>query len=101
MMSKQLSIFDICRNNHGGNKNSETANKAISGMKISIANKILNYIRKQGGKGATCEEIEQQLGMSHQTVSARCSELKAKKLVVVTGRRETASGCLADVLGAI
>ena len=101
MLKEQLSIFDVCRNNHGGNENSEAANNAIAGAKISLRNQILNYIRKQGGRGATCEEIEQALNMSHQTVSARCSELKARKLIISMGKRETSSGCRADILGAI
>ena len=101
MLKEQLNIFDVCRNNHGGNENSEAANRTISGAKISLRQQILNYIRRQGRHGATCEQIEEALNMSHQTVSARCSELKAKKQVVSIGKTKTKSGCTADILGAI
>ncbi len=32
--------------------------------------------------GATCDEMEQFLGMSHQTCSARCSDLKNDRIIV-------------------
>jgi hypothetical protein len=69
--------------------------------------KVLNYIRSCGNEGATCEQIELTLKMSHQTVSARCRELRIHpqhgnqiKVLVVDGKpvkRPTISGRSAQV----
>jgi hypothetical protein len=49
--------------------------------------------------GATCDEVEQWLDLTHQTASARCAELKAQGKVKDSGaRRRTRSGRLAAVL---
>lgn len=37
---------------------------------------ILAFIRSRGVNGATCDEVEVALGMSHQTCSARFADLK-------------------------
>jgi Mn-dependent DtxR family transcriptional regulator len=94
----QLGLFDICRNRHRGNRHSESANASIAGAKEQIRSKILDYIREQGVDGATCEEIERALELSHQTASARCSELKKDGLVLIQGERKTKSGRSAAVL---
>jgi predicted transcriptional regulator len=49
--------------------------------------KVLNAVRHRGSLGATCEEIETLTGLSHQTASARVSELARK-----TPQRLKASG---------
>lgn len=93
---KQLNIFDICANRHGSNANSTEALKDLDTATIRAA--IKRYIESQGGEGATCEEIEEALGLSHQTASARCSELKKWGDVREYGTRKTKSGRSAGVL---
>lgn len=93
---RQRTIFDITANNHGGNEHSDNARRSINASEIR--NKVLDYIRQCGESGAICEQVEQALELSHQTASARCSELKAQKLVEVRGSRPTKSGRSAGVL---
>jgi predicted transcriptional regulator len=40
-----------------------------------LRSKILDFLLSRGLTGATCEEVEDALGLSHQTASARISEL--------------------------
>jgi predicted ArsR family transcriptional regulator len=87
-------IPDITRNYHKGNAESEIANESIHSQKQAIRAKVLDAILKQP---ATCEELEERLGMSHQTVSARMSELKRDGLIEKNGTRPTRSGRQAGV----
>lgn len=91
---------DVCRNYHHGNENSEAANDSIQSSKKQIKRNILEYIRSSGDTGATCDEIEFALGLSHQCCSARCTELKKSNKVYVDGKRLTRSRCSAAVLKA-
>jgi predicted transcriptional regulator len=55
--------------------------------------KVLAELQVRGSFGATCDEIEQAFGMSHQTVSARVRELSmGGKIRDSGGRRPTRSG---------
>lgn len=51
------------------------ANKLIPEEAKKLRVRVLNYVRSCGLTGATCEEAEINLGLSHQTASARFSEL--------------------------
>jgi predicted ArsR family transcriptional regulator len=51
---------------------------------------ILAHLERVGS--ATCDECEQDLDMSHQTTSARFTELRAKELIEPCGKRKTRSG---------
>jgi len=81
-----------------------TAN-SVAQIAGSIRLKILNHIRTKPN-GATCDEIEQDLSMLHQTASARCRELVQmgqleKRTDPLTGKgnqRPTRSGRAASVL---
>ena len=62
------------------------------------ASKILAAV----GNGATCDEIEIALGMSHQTASARMRDLSRAKLILDSGaKRKTRTGrnAIVRVLG--
>jgi hypothetical protein len=66
--------------------------------------RITEYFKKVGAHGATCDEIEVELGLSHQTASARFKELDRKGTIVIkmqkTGiatRRKTRRGSKARV----
>ena len=48
---------------------------------------VYNRLRKYP-RGATCDRLEQVLGMSHQTTSARINDLARRGKIVDSGRRE-------------
>jgi hypothetical protein len=96
---------DICRNNHGGNPESEDAN--LSTDKDRDRGRIVQQLDLTGLAGATCDQLEAALGMSHQTCSARCSELLRDGIAIRKWdqvhpfryeRRPTRTGCHAAVL---
>ena len=66
---------DICQNIHGGNPESVAAHAVT--QKQRDRQLVISSLYKRGRHGATCDELEVALGMSHQTCSARCSELLA------------------------
>jgi hypothetical protein len=45
-----------------------------------------------GAEGRTCDELEAQLGLRHQTCSGRCTELRIAGKIVGAGVRKTRSG---------
>ncbi len=95
---------DITRNYHGGDAESTAANLLTN--KDRDRRRILEHLEKCGPNGDTCDHIEQALGISHQTCSARCSELKRDGMVirkpVLDGigyaKATTRSGALAALL---
>ncbi len=52
----------------------KAAANSVAQIAGSLRLKVFNYVRTKPD-GATCDEIEQDLSMSHQTASARCREL--------------------------
>jgi len=61
---------------------------------------ILEYIDANGG--ATCCEVEEALGLLHQSASSTITGLrKAGRLVDTGERRPTNTGCMAIVWGAV
>ena len=92
-----LNWQDICERNHKGNLQSIAAHDSIISNKKRALEKIFGYIDSRSD-GATCDEIELALNISHQTASARCSELKASGLIHSIGIRPTRSGRGAAVL---
>lgn len=88
-------MTDITANRHGGNEHSTAAAATID--KAALRAAILTFIASRGELGATSDEAEVALGLSHQTVSARFTELKALELVTPAGRRPTRSGRSAGV----
>jgi hypothetical protein len=93
---KQLGIFDICRNNHNGNAQSLEASASVQSFKAEQRMRVFSAIRNCGG--ATCDELERHLGLSHQACSARCSELLSDGSVYRNGTRRTRSGRSAAIL---
>lgn len=86
---------DICARNHGGNEQSVDANRVTSKHKDKL--RILDYLRSV--VDSTCDEAEKALGLSHQTCSARFSELKKEGRIVPTVKRSTPTGCKAQAWG--
>lgn len=92
--------FDVCANRHGGNPQSEEAQRRHGKRRMSQKKRVYLYIHERGSDGATCEEIEQALGLRHQTCSARVSDLKRDGLIRETGKkRMTSTGSPAGILG--
>jgi transposase len=86
-------------NYHGGNTESAAAYVSLARDLNRLRKAVRDYVRTQGDRGATCEEIEDGLGLSHQTVSARCTEGKRDGWLLATDvRRATRSGRSARVL---
>ena len=93
---------DPTANYHGGNRESVEAHESIAPRKRILRTQVVAYVAgREFAGGATVDEIEQGLGLTHQTVSARVTEAKARGELVPTGyRRKTRSGRYAAVLKA-
>lgn len=90
---------DVTASRHGGNRESAEASASIEQDKARLRRMVVQFVRDRGERGATCDEIELGLGMSHQTTSARVTEAKAIGLLSRTEeRRPTRSGRNAAVL---
>jgi hypothetical protein len=58
-----------------------------------VRERVYAFVKAQGACGATCDEVEAALGLSHQSASARLRELALKDRVVDScGRRLTRLG---------
>lgn len=100
-MAEQRGLFDVCSNRHGGNPESVEANESIAGEKYQLRERVLAFIKGRGDVGATCDEMEQELGLRLHTISARCTELLKSERVTRSGVRKTRSGRNASVLVAL
>ncbi len=78
-------MTDITANRHGGNPQSEAANRRIDPYKRTMKDRICEHIGDC--EGVTAEEIVRHMGFKLQSVSARCAELKAEKKIVEQGTR--------------
>lgn len=104
--NNQANLLMSYPNTPGFVADSQSSREAADSMRIeaaSLRSKIYMHVVKFP-EGKTCDEIEVDLGLTHQTASARCTELKATKHLIplVEGgkkvRRATRSGRKADVL---
>jgi len=92
-------MTDITQNHHRGNPESVAAKKISRFNAERDRTRILRLVGIRGDEGLTCDEAERLLSLSHQTCSARFSELKRDKLLVPTGNlRPTRSGAKARVM---
>lgn len=82
-------IPDVCARKSRRAPESELANKEIHHRKSEDRTRIYLYILGRGSSGATSHEVERDLSIPLQTVSARMSELKYGKLSLIerTGER--------------
>jgi hypothetical protein len=76
---------DITFNYHRGNHESMIANTRTN--KVRDRARIIAWLATQGLHGGTCYEARIELGMLHQTCSARFSELKKDKVIVPNGKQ--------------
>lgn len=81
-----------------GSDTSEFAARSVEGSAATLRAKVHLHVQAKGTDGATCDEIERELGLRHQTASARMRELEIRKLLKKTeNRRRTQSGRYAAV----
>lgn len=73
-----------------GSDTSEDAAASMEHLTSTIRGRVYARIRQHG---ATCDEIEQELGLTHQTASARVNELRNRGFIEDSkARRKTRSG---------
>lgn len=91
--------LDITAGRHGDDEMSALAHQTIVEDKSRLRRQVLAFIRDRPHCGATCEEVEDRLGLIHQTCSARISELRARGQLITVGdeRRRTSTGRWARV----
>lgn len=83
---------------HNGVDTSIEAARSIAPEARTLRMRVHGFISLRGQRGATCEEVERQLGIPHQTASARITELVARDAIYRTGsKRPTSSGRMAGV----
>jgi hypothetical protein len=75
--------LDPTRNYHRGDLQSEEAFASLSGATREVQRqRIWSCIDSRGATGATCDEVEISTGLSHQTASARFTELHYRDLSI-------------------
>jgi len=89
-MQTELFTDDICKNRHRNSPASIDANTRASKTKARDAARILQFAIKVGGR-VWLKQIERELEMLRNSVSARLAELKAAGVLVPT--EERAEGC--------
>jgi len=78
--------MDVCRRFHKGADTSELAYaETPARVRSKLRYKVLSTIKARGN--ATCDEIESLLDLSHQSCSARVTELKRDGLIEDTGEK--------------
>lgn len=76
---------------------SEEAFQSIKPSRAKVQTTVLNAVRAAAAWGRTCDELEINLKLSHQTASARVHELMKAGLIIAKDRRMTRSGRKATV----
>lgn len=72
---------------------SKAASRSMRGSANVIRERIYSFLQL----GATCDYVEQELGLRHQTASARIRELFLAGRIESIGTRATRSGRMANV----
>jgi hypothetical protein len=93
---------DITAANHKGNTFSVAANKDAKPRKVSMRNKILEFLKESTAKGLyfSSDATEDWLCLAHQSASARFTELHADGFIVSAGQAMTRQGSMADIFRA-
>lgn len=83
---------------HNGTDTSREAARRVRKTVSQKAQTVLQAVTAAGAYGATCDEVEVAIDMSHQTASARMRELALAGLIEDTGlRRPTRTNSPAKV----
>jgi hypothetical protein len=78
---------------HSGTDTSAAAADSMKRKALLLRERVLESIGARHSEGATCDQIEIALGLTHQTCSARFNELAKAGAIVDSGnRRPTRSG---------
>lgn len=81
-----------------GSDTSQAAAESIAPEASQLREFVFSHIERSRGGGMTCDEVEVEAAMSHQTTSARIRELAQKGRIIDSGRRRpTRSGRMAIV----
>lgn len=89
-------LNDITANYHGGDEMSAAAFEATpASSRLVDRNRIATSLRHDGP--ATCQQLEDRVGLSHESCSARISEMRADGTVVTVGEARNRSGRKARV----
>jgi hypothetical protein len=90
---------DVCAPFHGGADTSVEAFASVSSaVRGKVRKQVLDYVIQAGSNGATCDEVERALDLTHQSASARITELRKASRIYDSGlRRPTRSGRRARV----
>lgn len=90
---------DVTANYHGGNRESaEAFERTPAEQRQRQRARVLDYIASRGRNGATSDEAEAALSLTHQACSARFTEAKRDGQIVPADlRRRTRSGRMARV----
>jgi hypothetical protein len=91
---------DITSRYHGGNLESTEARDSLPETNLAAIRLTIRALaRSRGEYGIICDEAERILNLSHQTCSARFSELKRDGYLRATGyTRRTRTGRMARVM---
>lgn len=76
-------------------KDSDTSKAAAESMEVTAGQQeslVLAFLQGQGRHGATCDEVEVMLDLSHQSASARLRGLEGKAMVRKTKIRRPTRG---------
>jgi hypothetical protein len=91
--SNQLGLFDRRAPFVRASDTSRQAASSIEPDARTLRGIVLAFVRGRSDNGATCDEVEIELGLRHQTASARIRELVQAKFLRDSGvRRLTRSG---------
>jgi hypothetical protein len=87
---KDNPYVDITAGHHGGNKQSQEANKFVAPYKTNWREKVLGLmaLRNEQGLGTTCRQAADYFGRESGHLSPRFTELKADGLIEETGNVE-------------
>lgn len=98
----QKDLFDVTKNLHGGADTSAAAFQSTTTMSRALARNIVYSNIFAFPCGVTCDAVEEATGMSHQTCSARITELVIEGKIRDTGeRRKTRTGRTARVYAVV
>jgi hypothetical protein len=77
---------------HNGTDTSADAAESVANLTGELRIKIFDWLVTKGDLGATSDEAEVALGLSHQTCSPRILELRKANMVVDSGLRRLTRG---------
>ena len=91
MDANQFSLFNHPTAPHNGTDTSRDAAASIVDQVNGMCRDVLRAIR-EAEDGLTCDEVEQLLGMKHQTASARIRDLTSCQPALLEQRLDEATG---------